>query len=82
MLKKFFVYIDDGKDVFRLAVPAKDAKDAKKWAEGNGEIIKVKEVTDEYPIDIYKVQAALNEYGFGRTEQDFIIRALSRIGIA
>lgn len=81
MFKKFVVYVDDGNDVLKIMVPAKNAKDAEKYVEGNGEIIKVKEVEDFY-IDEYKVRAALNEYGFGKPEQDLICRTLTRMGIA
>lgn len=37
-MKKFMVYIDDGRNAMRIAVPAENAKAAKKYAEGNGEI--------------------------------------------
>lgn len=81
MFKKFFVYVDDGDDVMKIAVPAKNAKDAANYVEGVGEVIKVKEAPEDFFIDEYKVRTALNLYGFGQQEQDFICRALSRTGI-
>lgn len=80
MFKKFAVYVDDGNDVLKIIVPAKNAKDAERYVEGSGEIIRVKELEDFY-IDEYKVRAALNEYGFGLPEQDLICRTLARTGI-
>ena len=81
MFKKFFVYVDDGDNVMKIVVPAKNEKDAVKFVEGTGEVVRVKEVTEDYPISTWKVVAALNEYGFGKAEQEFIYRALNRCGI-
>lgn len=84
-MKKYMVYLDAGDesgDVFKVAVPAENEKDAAKWANGNGDVVAVKEVTDKYPISEYKVSEALLNAGFGRIETDFICRALSRIGLA
>lgn len=80
MFKKFAVYVDDGNDVLKIMVPAKNAKDAERYVEGSGEVVRVKELEDFY-IDEYKVRAALNEYGFGKQEQDLICRTLARTGI-
>lgn len=79
--KKYLVYIDDCRDVFRIAVPAKSKKEAEEYVYGTGEIIAVKEVTEEYPISNTKVHDALFAAGFGTIERDFIIRALSFTGI-
>lgn len=81
MFKKFFVYVDDGENVMKIAVPAKNAKDAANYVEGTGEVIKVKEMDADFYIDVYKIRAALNEHGFGSIEQDLICRALARTGI-
>ena len=84
-MKKYMVYIDAGDengDVFKCAVPAENEVDAKRFANGNGEIVAVKEVTDDYHIEEYKVAEALLQHGgFTRIEVDFICRALSKIGI-
>lgn len=76
------VYVDDGENLMKLAIPAKSAKSAKEYANGNGEIIKVADVTEDYPIDSWKVANALKKDGFGQTEIDFIIRALYACNIA
>ena len=81
-IKKYFVYIDGGHDVFKIATPAEDVADAKAFVSGNGEVVAVKEVTDDYPIDISKVYDALEAAHFGQYEMDFICRALERSKIA
>ena len=80
-MKKFMVYLDDGKDVYKLAIPAKDEKTAREYVQGNGEVIAVKEVTNDYPISVDKVAQALKNANFGQIEIDYITRALSEINI-
>lgn len=75
-MKKFMVYIDDGRNAMRIAVPAENAKAAKKYAEGNGEIVAVRDITEDYPIDINKVVKALEVAGFGEIERDLVMRTL------
>lgn len=80
-MKKFMVYLDDGKDCFKCAIPAKDEKSARKYVEGNGEVIAVKDITNDYPISAEKVGEALLKAGFGKIEMDLITRALQQISI-
>lgn len=79
-MRKYFVYIDDGQSVYKLAVPANSEEDAKEWCKGNGEIIAVKDVT-EHPIYEEKVFDALKNANFTDYEIDFVCRALRRTGI-
>ena len=81
-MKKYLVYMDDGHNCFKLAIPADSVKAAKKYVAGNGEIIKVTDVTEDYPISVEKVGEALLKAGFGEYETDFITRALTQINIA
>lgn len=81
-MKKFMVYVDDGENLMKLAIPAKSAKAAKEYASGNGEIIKVIDVTADYPISAEKVANALKLGNFGQTEIDFILRTLYTCNIA
>lgn len=74
--------IDDGRNCFKLAIPAEDEASARKYATGNGEIIAVKDVTGEYPISLDCVSDALKVCGFGQTEIDLILRTLSFCEIA
>lgn len=80
-MKRFMVYLDDGKDVYKLAIPAKDEKAAREYVKGNGEVIAVKEVETKDLISADKVTQALKNADFGEYEIDFITRALREINI-
>lgn len=85
-MKKYFVYVEDnfgGEDIFyRLALPAKNEKEAKAFGEQNGRVIKVEDVTERYYISLDKVSEALQVAHFGEIEIDFILRTLSKMKIA
>lgn len=81
-LKKYFVYIEDGKNLFKIAVPAATPEAAEKYCEGNGEIIKVKEITSDVQIAAEAVAYALKDRNFNETEIDLVVRTLTSTGIA
>lgn len=81
MYRKYFVYLDDGRDVFKVAIAAVSEEAAKAWCSGNGEVIAVRDVTEDYPISADKVRDALRKACFGKVEQDFIVRALTEFEI-
>ncbi|MCC8077601.1 MAG: hypothetical protein LIO60_04525 [Oscillospiraceae bacterium] len=81
-MKKYMVYMDDGRDCFKVAVPAKNEKAARDYVMGNGEVIAVKDITDEYPISLDKISDALKKAQFGQTEIDLVLRCLSFNDIA
>ena len=70
------VYMDDGNDCFRIAVPAISKNAAKEYVKGNGDVIAIKDITDDYPISLDKVIDALMTAKFGQTEIDLIARCL------
>ena len=72
MNKMYEMIIDCGDQVIKVNRPGKSAADVKKRYSGNGEYIKVTDVTEDYPIDAYKVMSALAAAGFGETEQEAI----------
>lgn len=80
--RKYMVYLDDSKDCYKVAVPAISEEEARKYVEGNGEVIAIKDVTDDYSISLDKVLQSLKNAQFGQTEIDFIIRCLSFLNIA
>ena len=41
-LNVYSVYLDDGKDVFRVTVPAASKKDAAEYVRGNGDVVAIK----------------------------------------
>lgn len=81
-MKKFMAYLDDGENCYKIAVPAESIKDAKVFVEGNGEIIKVVDVSDSFSISAEKVAEVLTSGGFSQVEVDFIVRTLTRTQIA
>lgn len=80
-MNKYMVYLDDGENVFKVAVPAESVESACKFVQGNGEVIAVKDVTDDYQILERDVIDALLQADFGDTEIDFIARALREMNI-
>lgn len=82
MYRKYFVYLDDGKNVYKLAIAAVCEDAAKAQCAGNGEVIAIKDVTDDYPIDVHAVKQALMDYGFGDPEIHWICRTLTEFDIA
>ena len=81
MYRKYFVYLDDGRDVFKVAIAAVSEEAAKAWCAGNGEVIAVRDVTEDYPISADKVREELRKACFGEFEQDFIVRDLTEFEI-
>ena len=80
MYRKYMVYVDDGIAVYKIAVPAENEQGARDFVSGNGEVIAVKDVTEEMYINADKVLNALSEV-FNGYEVDLMVRALRDIGI-
>lgn len=78
MKKAYMVYTDDGRNVYRLDVPAESAKKAREFVQGNGEIVAVKpgERNASNPISADYIANALAAARFGQMEIDLILRAL------
>lgn len=88
MFYNFMVYIDGGTDhdgndiLMKIAVPAKDEQDARDYVSGNGEIVAVWDVSDQYRINASRVYDALGKANFTQHEIDFIVQTLQRTEIA
>lgn len=82
MYRKYMVYLDDGEGVYKVAIAAICEESAALSCKGNGEVIAIKDVTEDYPINADKVSKALENAGFGSFEIDYICRALRELGIA
>lgn len=78
-MRKYVVYMDDGRNVFKVSVPAISEEDAIDFVSGNGEVVAVKDVTSDYTISTCDVHQALENAGFPEDKCDWICRALSRI---
>lgn len=81
MYYKYFVYVDDGKDVYKIAIAAVSEDAAESWCVGSGEVVAVKDVTDQYHIDSNRVFKALEQSGFEPCEIDWMCRALREFEI-
>ena len=79
--RKFFVYIDDGENQYRIAIAAACEDSARAYCDGNGEIVAVKDVTERLVITADEVFQALNDAGFSRVKMDFILRCLAEFDI-
>lgn len=74
MIKKYIVYIDDGKLVFKAYVLAKNEKEAKEYVKGNGEVVGIKR-DEETRIDLNKLQDDLKSCGWSKAEVQYIYQA-------
>lgn len=81
-MRKYAVYVDDDHDVYKLYIPADNEDKAISYCDGNGKIVAVRDITDEYPIDLFKVSVALKNAHFGQPEIDLISRCLAQCRIA
>lgn len=66
------IIVDDGQDVFKYYGIYKDEQDAESAATGNGEIIRIKEVTEQFPLSGDKIFTALKDAGYGQIEANAI----------
>ena len=70
MFYNFMVYIDGGTDqdgndiLMKIAVPAKDEQDARDYVAGNGDIIAVQDVSDQYRINDKKYMEVCKNENF------------------
>lgn len=71
-MKVYEVILDTREEAFKVFVPAKDEEAAKKYVEGNGEVVRMKEA--DIWIDPNKVRQALVKDGFGDIEADVVMR--------
>lgn len=73
-MKAYEMIIDDG-HVFKCVRPAKDVKQLKDIYGGNGEFVRIKDVTEEYGIDVDYLRRVLSGQTmghFGEVETDII----------
>ena len=80
-MKAYEMIIDDG-HVFKCVRPAKDIKQLKEIYGGNGEFVRIKDVTEQYPIDvdiIRKVLQGQRAGTFGEVETDIICALVQRL---
>lgn len=72
-MKAFEMIVKDGNHAYVMTRPGKDKKSIMHRYSGNGEFVRVQDVTEETPISLDKVRNALKLAGFGEVEQDIIV---------
>lgn len=76
-MKAYRVVMEAGLDVYTVIVPAKDEEQARERVCGNGDVIQIKDVTDELRVSENAVANALVAGGFDQHQIDLICRMLS-----
>lgn len=79
--KVYDVYMDDGRDVFKVVIPAESKQAATKAVAGNGEVVKIRENAIVQNIDCNKLTDTLRKDGWGDTEIQVITRTLAAVGL-
>lgn len=80
-MKIFKVYLDDGRNVFKVRVPAFDEKQAIDYCEGNGEIVAVKEETEFPGVSCDWLVSQLKKTDMTADEQLLISRMIENCGL-
>lgn len=78
-MKLYEMIIDDGKELYRVNRLAKNEKELRNTYGGNGEIVRVKDITDSYPINLDSVYNALNFASVGETERELIVECIRQV---
>lgn len=74
--------IEDGENVFKAVRPANNIKELKSIYGGNGDFVRIKDVTTDYPIDTDYLRRVLTgrEFGhFGEAETDIICALIGQL---
>lgn len=80
-MKIFKVYLDDGRDVFKIRIPAFDEKQAIAYCEGNGEIVAIKEEIEFPGVSNEWLQDKLSQTDMTPEEQCLIDRIIRNCGL-
>jgi hypothetical protein len=76
MKKLYKVIFEDRDNVYREYIPADNEEAAETYVAGNGDIISIKDVTEDFPISLAHLSNTLSKAGYGRPEMDAIIRIM------
>lgn len=79
--KVYDVYMDDGRDVFKVVIPAESKQAATKAVAGNGEVVKIRENTLVPNIDCNALANTLRKNAWGDAEIQVITRTLAAVGL-
>lgn len=84
-LRKYAVCLDCGNDLLLTYVPAENEETVRRYCEGQGHILAIKDLTKDsrYRINLLKIDEALKKSDMvDRATRELTIRALSLTGIA
>jgi hypothetical protein len=79
-LTVYNVYLDDGKDAFRVTIPAASKKEAADYVQGNGEIVAINPAPVQ-GIDLHRLAYDLKSCQWSQAEVDIITRTLAACGL-
>jgi len=68
--------VDAGDHVFKVNRIARDEEDFKSIYGGNGELVRLRNVTEDFPISENAVRTALVTAGFGEAEVEAVVHLL------
>ena len=80
-LKVYEVFINDRESAFKVNVPAASESEAKKYVEGNGEVVACRLSPVLQDIDLDYLYEILKNNCYGQAEIDVIIRTLEICGL-
>ena len=72
-MKLYKAIFETETDAFKVYRTAKNEKAFKEQYGGNGEIIKLEDVTSDYPLSLKTIEEALTISRFGQIEKDLIL---------
>lgn len=79
--KVYDVYMDDGRDVFKVVIPAESKQAATKAVAGNGEVVNIRESTLIHNIDCNALADTLRKNAWGDAEIQVITRVIEAVGL-
>lgn len=79
--KVYDVYMDDGRDVFKVVIPAESKQAATKAVAGNGEVVKIRESSSVPFIDCNKLADTLRQNAWGDSEIQVVTRVIEAVGL-
>jgi hypothetical protein len=73
MKRLYEIILDDGTDLLRVFIPAENEEGARTYVRGNGEIIRILDVTEDHHIDLATLRIILKEH-YTKAAIDLIMR--------
>ena len=77
-MRAFEMIIEDRDDVYKLVRPAKSEKQLKEIYGGNGEFVRIKDVTEDTIICLKNLRETLEKAGYGKNETDIIVSMIQK----